>query len=93
MVDQDRYPPGVPCWVDTAQPDGPAAARFYGGLFGWDMEDQLPADGSGHYFLARLRGGDVAAVGSLADQAPPTPARGVEHVRGGWRAPTTRRPR
>ncbi len=34
----------------------------------------MPADGPGHYFMARLRGGDVAAVGSLADQAPPTPA-------------------
>ncbi|MEA2973425.1 MAG: uncharacterized protein QOG82_1883 [Actinomycetota bacterium] len=73
MVDQDRYPPGVPCWVDAAQPDGPAAADFYGRLFGWDMEDQPPADGPGHYFLARLRGGDVAAVGSLAGQPAPAP--------------------
>jgi hypothetical protein len=25
------HPPGVPCWIDNAQPDAAAAARFYGG--------------------------------------------------------------
>lgn len=74
MNGRDGYPPGVPCWVDTAQPDAQAAADFYGGLFGWDMEDQMPAGGPGHYFMARLRGGDVAAVGSLPEEAPPAPA-------------------
>jgi hypothetical protein len=28
------YPHGVPCWVDTEQPDVDAALAFYGGLFG-----------------------------------------------------------
>jgi uncharacterized protein len=74
VIERNEYPPGVPCWVDTAQPDALVAARFYGGLFGWAMEDQMPADAPGHYFMARLRGRDVAAVGSLPDQAPPTPA-------------------
>ncbi len=74
MLERREYPPGVPCWVDSAQPDAEVAARFYGGLFGWDMEDQMPADSPGHYFMARLRGRDVAAIGSLPDQAPPTPA-------------------
>jgi len=27
-----RIHPGVPCWVDTSQPDPEAAHRFYGGL-------------------------------------------------------------
>src|SRR5260370_1025518 len=38
--ERDRYPHGVPCWIDTAQPDPEAAARFYGELFGWTLTDQ-----------------------------------------------------
>jgi uncharacterized protein len=41
---QDRYIPGVPCWVDTNQPDPQAAAEFCGGLFGWELEDQMPPE-------------------------------------------------
>jgi uncharacterized protein len=73
MLERDGYPPGVPCWVDTGQPDPEAAASFYAGLFGWELEDRMPADAPGRYFVARLRGRDVAAVGSQSDQAPPTP--------------------
>ena len=64
MRERDGYLPGVPCWVDTSQPDPEAAVAFYGGLFGWDFEDALPPGSAGKYFIARLRGGDVAAVGS-----------------------------
>lgn len=44
MPDRDGYPPGVPCWVDTTQPDPEGAVAFYGGLFGWEFEDRMPAD-------------------------------------------------
>jgi hypothetical protein len=57
--------------VDTAQPDPEAATEFYGGLFGWEFEDAMPPDAPGKYFMARLRGLDVAAVGSIPEQAPP----------------------
>jgi predicted enzyme related to lactoylglutathione lyase len=63
--------PGVPCWVDTSQPDPEAAVDFYGGLFGWEFRDAMPPDSPGKYFIARLRGGDVAAVGSQPEGAPP----------------------
>ncbi|MDP9188754.1 MAG: VOC family protein, partial [Actinomycetota bacterium] len=33
MLERDGYPAGVPCWVDTGQPDPEAAVDFYGGLF------------------------------------------------------------
>ncbi len=72
-VDRDGFPPGVPCWVDTAQPDPEAAAAFYGDLFGWELEDRMPAGAPGHYFVARLGGRQVVAVGSQFDGAPPTP--------------------
>ena len=71
MLERDGYLPGVPCWVDTSQPDPEAAVAFYGGLFGWDFQDAMPAGSAGKYFVARLRGGDVAAVGSQPEGGPP----------------------
>ncbi len=73
MLERDGFPPGVPCWVDTAQPDPEAAVSFYGDLFGWTFEDRMPSSSGGHYFVAKLRGRDVAAVGSQPDPAPATP--------------------
>jgi uncharacterized protein len=70
MPERDGYIPGVPCWVDTSQPDPEAALDFYTGLFGWEFENVLPSDSPGMYFLGRLRGGDVAAVGSIPDDLP-----------------------
>src|SRR4051794_30793916 len=73
MPERDGYIAGVPCWVDTTQPDPEAATRFYGGLFGWDFEDVMPPDAPGNYFIGRIRGGDVAAVGPVPESAPPMP--------------------
>jgi uncharacterized protein len=87
MPKRDGYIPGVPCWVDASEPDPEAAIDFYGGLFGWEFEDVMPPSSEGKYFIARweargwslfdtsgdLRGGDVAAVGSIPAAAPPTP--------------------
>jgi predicted enzyme related to lactoylglutathione lyase len=70
MPDRDGYIPGVPCWVDTSQPDPEAAVDFYRGLFGWEFEDVMPPGSPGKYFIARLRGGAVAAVGSIPSSAP-----------------------
>jgi hypothetical protein len=57
--------------VDTSQPDPEAAVDFYRGLFGWEFEDVMPPESEGKYFIARLRGGEVAAVGSIPEAAPP----------------------
>jgi uncharacterized protein len=65
VPERDGYIPGVPCWVDTSQPDPEAAVNFYSGVFGWEFEDVMPPGSEGAYFIARIRGGDVAAVGSL----------------------------
>jgi uncharacterized protein len=65
------YVPGVPCWVDTSQPDPEAAVDFYSGLFGWEFENTMPPESEGKYFMARLRGADAAAVGSIPEAAPP----------------------
>ena len=71
MPERDRYIPGVPCWIDTNQPDAEAAVAFYGGLFGWEIEDVMPPGSEGQYFIARIRGGDVAGIGGVAPGAPP----------------------
>ena len=47
-----------------------AAVAFYGGLFGWDLEDAMPPGSDGKYYIARLRGGDVAAIGSQPPGGP-----------------------
>jgi predicted enzyme related to lactoylglutathione lyase len=71
MPDRDGYIPGVPCWVDSSQPDPQAVLPFYSGLFGWTFENAMPGGSGGDYFIGRLRGGDVAAIGSTPPDAPP----------------------
>ena len=71
MSEREGYPPGVPCWVETLQPDPQAALGFYGPLFGWEFVGPapMPGDRPGKYFVARVRGRDVAGIGS----GPPAP--------------------
>jgi len=70
LPERDGYIAGVPCWVDTTQPDPDAAAEFYGRLFGWEFEDANPAGSEHRYLIARIRGGDVAAVSPPPEGAP-----------------------
>ena len=70
MPERDGYIPGVPCWVDTSQPDPAAAVDFYSRLFGWDLVNVMPPESEGTYFVARIRGRDVAAVAPLPPGAP-----------------------
>jgi uncharacterized protein len=70
MPERDGYIPGVPCWVDTGQPDPEGVLDFYSGLFGWEFESSMPPGAEGKYFTAKVRGGDVAAVGSIPPGLP-----------------------
>jgi uncharacterized protein len=86
MPERDGYITGVPCWVDASEPDPAAALDFYGRLFGWEFEDVMPTGAEDRYFIARgatasssifdtsgeKQRGDVAAVGSIPEAAPPT---------------------
>ena len=65
MPERARYIPGVPCWIGTNQPAPEAAAAFYSGLFDWKVEDVMPAGSEVNYFIARIRGGDVAGIGPI----------------------------
>jgi predicted enzyme related to lactoylglutathione lyase len=70
MTDERSYPQGVPCWVDTEQPDVDAARDFYANLFGWTFADAIPAHAPGTYLIASLDGKDVAAIGPAQGGAP-----------------------
>ena len=71
MSEQDRYIPGVPCWIDTTQPDPDAAAAFYGELFGWEFEDVMPPGAPAVLHRPPARRGTSAAISSLPEGAPP----------------------
>jgi uncharacterized protein len=83
MSEREQYPPGVPCWVETLQPDPRAALEFYGPLFGWEFTDPAPLAGdlSGEYFVACLNGRDVAGIGSRPVSGGPPVAVWNTHIR------------
>lgn len=76
MSERNDYPAGVPCWVDTLQPDPEAAMRFYGELFGWAFKSpaKRPENAAGRYHVATLRGKEVAGIGTLAPNEQSGPA-------------------
>jgi uncharacterized protein len=61
-TDVRTYPAGVPCWIDTEQPDPEAACAFYAGLFGWACADATPPEVPDSYWIATIDGRDVAAI-------------------------------
>jgi uncharacterized protein len=68
------YPPGVPCWVETLQPDPRAALAFYRALFEWDGIGPGPMPDGGEYFVAQLDGEDVAGIATLPASGIAEPA-------------------
>jgi uncharacterized protein len=65
MNETKTYQPGVPCWVETLQPDPRAAIEFYSALFGWHGIGPGSMPDGGEYFVARLDGDDVAGIATL----------------------------
>ena len=73
MSERNGFRAGVPCWIDTWQPDAEAAVGFYTDLFGWESEGGPVPGSSRKHFMCTLRGRDVAAIGSPAPEGmPPT---------------------
>ena len=70
MSERNGFQHGVPCWVDTWQPDADAAVGFYTELFGWEAEDTMPDGVEGTHYMCSLRGRDVAAIASRPNAAP-----------------------
>ncbi len=70
----------MPCFVDAFSPDLDVARRFYAGIFGWDFvgPGPMPGDPPGEYHVARVRGAEVAGLGSMP--TPQTPIAWNTHV-------------
>ncbi|HEX5908968.1 MAG TPA: VOC family protein [Thermoleophilaceae bacterium] len=73
MSERDDYPAGVPCWVEGLHRDPDAAREFYGALMGWEFEG---SGGEPEYFVARLRGREVAGLAPMPEA--------VQHADGVW---------
>jgi predicted enzyme related to lactoylglutathione lyase len=59
--------PGSPCWLDLGAPDVPAAAAFYGSVFGWEYESMGESeDFEGGMF--KKDGKTVAGLGKLTEE-------------------------
>jgi uncharacterized protein len=68
-MEKTSYDPGTPSWVDVGVSDVEQAARFYGALFGWQV-DPGPEEAGG-YRMAMLKGHPVAGLGPATDPGPP----------------------
>jgi predicted enzyme related to lactoylglutathione lyase len=88
-------PPGIPCWVDLAAAEEPAARAFYSTLFGWDCYVKRdPATINLRYAIATNSGLQVAGLYQAASDQPTgwmvhlavantvTTAEWVEHLGG-----------
>jgi predicted enzyme related to lactoylglutathione lyase len=73
MREPSSYPAGVPCWIDTAQPEPRDAADFYRGLFGWEYEQHQPSRATGPYLVATIGDTPVAAITTPADDLSRAP--------------------
>jgi len=62
------WPQGVPCWVDCQVDDTAAARRFYGQLFGWEIQDSPPE--AGGYLMAMKGGRPAAGIGPKPEGMP-----------------------
>ena len=90
MPERDGYIPGVPCWVDTSQPDPEAALPFYRGLFGWEFEDVMPEGSPG----STSSGASAAATSRRSGRSPRVRRRRRRGTpTSGSTAPTRRRRR
>ncbi len=71
MSERSGYDPGTPCWIDLGTPDQDAATEFYGGLFGWSVEEDENAEQTGGYRVAMLKDKAVGGVMKLMQDGQP----------------------
>jgi predicted enzyme related to lactoylglutathione lyase len=64
LGERTKHEPGTISWVDLATTDTDGAKQFYGGLLGWEFEDN-PVPGGGVYTMCKVGGRSVAALNEL----------------------------
>jgi uncharacterized protein len=73
MGERTSHAPGTFSYADLATDDADGAKEFYGGLFGWELED-VPVPDSPPYTLAKIGGMTVAALYQRREDVPGPPA-------------------
>jgi uncharacterized protein len=68
MGTRTEHAPGTISFVDLLAGDVAAAKDFYGGLFGWQFEDNEMPGGGGTYTMCKVGGEDVAAIAPAMDE-------------------------
>ncbi len=62
----DRVGAGALCWTELYTTDAQEAKRFYGSVFGWDLEDMPLPGGAGSYtIVSRSGGGQEGSHGGI----------------------------
>ncbi|MGB0099170.1 MAG: VOC family protein [Nocardioides sp.] len=61
MAKFETYAQGTPSYVELVTPDQEAAKRFYGPMFGWQLED-VPMGDDGYYVAVAKEGDTVAGI-------------------------------
>jgi len=61
MAERTNYAPGTFSWTDLNTTDQDGAKKFYGGLFGWEADDQPVGDGM-TYSMMNIGGKPVAGI-------------------------------
>jgi uncharacterized protein len=66
---------GTLCWADLSTPDHPGAAKFYSGLFGWNVIEDKDDDPPSGYLHIKNGEDFIGGVLPLARRKPGTPPR------------------
>jgi predicted enzyme related to lactoylglutathione lyase len=66
MAKRDKYAPGEFCWVDLASHDMKSAAKFYGSVFGWGVQEEDTAGGPPYATFVEGELG-LAGLGEMTD--------------------------
>jgi uncharacterized protein len=73
MGERTSHVPGTFSWTDLGTTDSDGAKAFYGGLFGWELED-MPVPEGPPYTMARIGGKAVCALYQRSADQPGPPA-------------------
>ncbi len=67
MATMTSYAHGQFCWIDLMAHDMSTAKQFYGGLFGWQAEDQ-DTQGGPPYAIYKADGQGLCGMGQMSDE-------------------------
>lgn len=80
MAERTSYQEGTPNWIDLSTPEVDASKRFYGQLFGWELEDIHDPVGDLVYVIARKDGKQVAGIGPQQPGMQGMPAMWLTYI-------------